>query len=151
MIDEQLFQHALAHLLRRGRAWINLHARRNRGRTSDGSARGLRLVWQSLPGDFRRAILIQNWLAIRSHRGQAEFHQTHPAVARDRQLGMIAIVRHFLGRDLTGLQHRGGHQLALPVRHELRHFDLAAVHLDLELLDRRRGGRGGLGFGCRCG
>ena len=45
-----------------------------------------------------------------------------------------------------GLQHCGGLQLPLPVRHQLRHLDLTAVHLDFDLLDRWRGG---LGFDCR--
>ncbi len=149
MVDEQPFEDALSHLFGSRRTGINLHPRRDGRRTRNGTARRLRLVGQGLPGDFRRTILIQKRLAIRPHRRQAKLHQAHAAIARNRQLGMIAIVRHLLGRDLTGLQHRGRHQPALPVGHELGHLDLAAVHLDLDLLDRRRrGGRGGLGFGC---
>ena len=45
-------------------------------------------------GDLRRAVGIHHRLAVRAQRGRAEFDEAHAAVAGDRQLRMIAIMRH---------------------------------------------------------
>ena len=139
MIDEQKFQHAFAHLLHAGRGGVNFHAGRNRRGAGDGGARRL--------GDFGRAIGIHHRLAVRPHGGRAELDEAHAAIAHDRQLGMIAIMRHVRLRQRAGLDHRRRDGLAgKRVRHRLRHGDFLAVHLDLDGLDRRRRG---LGFSCR--
>ena len=147
VVDEQKFQDAFAHLLRRWRTRINFHAGRNRRGAGNRAAHCRRLVRQYLLRDLRCAVFVQHGFAVRPNQRQAELDEAHAAVARDRQLGMIAIVRHFDTGQRTGLQHRCGLQFTLPVRHQLRHFNLAPVHLDPDLLDRR--GRG-LGFGCCC-
>ena len=156
MIDEERFQHRLAHLLRRGRIRINLHARRNGRGAGDGPARRARLVGQHGLRNLRRAVLVEHRLAVRAHLRRAEFDEAHAAVAGDGELRVVAIVRHLMRRELTGLKHRGRLHLALPVGHHLRHLDFAAVHLDFDFVRRRRrgrrsGGRGGLGFSCRGG
>ena len=58
---------------------------------------------------------------------------------------MIAIVRHVGLRQLAGLNHGRGRQLARPVRHQLRHFDFATIHLHLDFFNH---GCGGLVLSC---
>ena len=113
---------------------VNFHSRRNRRRAGNGRTRRL--------GDFRRAVGIHHGLAVRAKGGHAEFDKAHAAVADDRQLGMIAIMRHVLLGEFARLNHRGRHRLAGDrIRHRLRHFDFAPVHLHLDFFDR-----GGAGF-----
>jgi hypothetical protein len=139
VIDEQRFEHALAHLLHAGRLGVNLQARRNGRGAGDGRARRL--------GDFGRAVRVQHRLAVGAERRGAKFHQAHAAVAGDGQLGMPAIMRHLHLGQLAGLDHGRGRELARPVGGEPRHFDFAAIHLHLDFFNRRRGG---LGFSCGC-
>ena len=140
MIDEQKFQNAFAHLFHAGRRSVNFHAGRNRRRACDGRTRRLR--------DLRRAVGIQNRLAIRAERGRPIFHEAHAAVADDRQLRMIAIMRHVGRGERARLDHRGRNRLAgNRVGHRLGHFDFATVHLHLDFFNRRRG----LDFSCGCG
>ena len=130
MVDEQKFQNAFAHLFHAGRARVNFHAGRNRRGAGDGRARRLR--------DLRRAVGIQNRLAVRAERGRAVFDEAHAAVADDRQLRMIAIMRHVLLRDFARLNHRGRNRLAgNRIGHRLRHFDFATVHLHLDFFNRQ--------------
>src|SRR5205807_3369646 len=102
---------------------------------------------QYLLRDLRCAVFVQHGFAVRPHHRQAELDEAHAAVAGDGQLGMIAVMRHLDAGERAGLQHRCGLRFALPVRHQLRHFNLASAHPDPDLLDRRRRG---FGFGCCC-
>ena len=131
MVDEQRFEHAFTHLFHGGRLRVNFHARRNWRRAGDRRTRRL--------GDLERTVGIDGRLAVGAERGRAELDEAHAAVADDRQLRMPAVMRHVRLGQFARLDHRRGRELAGPVGGEARHFDFAAVHLDLDLLDRGRG------------
>ena len=145
MVDEQGFEHGFAHLLGGRRARVNLHAGRDGRCAGDGAARSGGFVGEDLAGDFRCPIFVENRLAVGSEHRQAEFDQTHAAIAGHGQLGMVAVVRHLDAGEGAGLEHGGGLQFALPVRHQLRHLDLAPVDLEFDFFG---GWLEGFGFGC---
>ena len=82
---------------------------------------------------------IQDRLAVRAERRRAELDQAHAAIAGDRQLGMIAIMRHI---RLAPVRTPGSSSWARACRTRsgvsLRHFEFAPVHLHLDLFNRRR-------------
>ena len=139
VIDQEGFQNGLAHLFGGGRTGIDFHTRGDGGGAGDGAAGSGRLVGQNGARDFWSAVGVENGFAVRADDGRAELDQAHAAIADDGQFGMIAIMGDVDSGQRAGLQHRGGLRLALPIRRQFGHFDLAAVHLDLDLLDRRRG------------
>ena len=146
VIDEQRFEHRLAHLLRRGRSRINLHAGRDRRGASDRPARCAGFVRQRLAHNLWRAIFVEDRVAIRAHGGKAELDQAHAAIAGDGQFRMIAVVRDLHTGQCARLKHGCRLEFALPIRHQLGHLNFPTVHHDLIF---STGGGAGLSWSSR--
>jgi hypothetical protein len=118
MIDQQRFQHRLAHPQDPWRLGVNLHAGRNRCGAGDRSARRGRIIRQHLQHNPWRPVRVQNRLTIRAHRRQPELHEAHAAIARHRQLRDDSNSAAPSRPQLARLDHRGRQG---PARDRIRH------------------------------
>ncbi len=121
MIDEEEFHHALAAFVDQRRRGANGRAFAHLRGAADGGARN--------PVDFRLAVGIEHWRARGVHLGSARLDKAHAAVARDGELGVIAVMGNELAhtpRNLDGVEPLG---------------KLHPDAVDLNIDQRRVGGR----------
>ena len=114
VIDEEEFHHALATVLNLRRVGADMEAGRRVGGAAD-----LR------PGDpvdflFARRRIHDRRLRYRIDRQHAHFDQAHPAIADDRKLRVVAVIRHVHADQARCFDHVGA----------LWHSDLPAVDID---------------------
>ena len=88
MVDQQKLHHALAAFAHHRRIRPHAHPLGHLLRT--GNLR----PWN--PCDLRLAVRAQNRLPVWRHFRHPDFHQTHPAVARGAELGVVAVPGHKL-------------------------------------------------------
>ena len=97
MVDEQKFHHALAAFFDERRGGANAHALGDFHRAANLRLRS--------PADLGPAIGIQHGLAVGSHLRAAGLHETHAAVARRAEFGVVAVVRNEFAALHAGLDH----------------------------------------------
>jgi len=114
VIDEEELHHALARVLHHLGRGADVHARGDVGAAADLRARD--------PVDLllARGRIHDRRLGGRVDGGHAHLNQAHAAIAGDRELRMVAEVRHVDVHEARGLDHVGA----------LRHGDLLAVDVD---------------------
>jgi hypothetical protein len=114
VVDEEEFHHALARVLHHLGGGADVHARRDIGAAADLRARD--------PVDLRlaRGGIHDRRFGRRVDGGHAHLDEAHAAVAHDRELRVVADVRHVDVHEAGGLDDVGA----------LRHGDLLAVDVD---------------------
>ena len=130
VIYEQAFQHSFAHLFCLWAAGVNFHARNQiRGAADHALGRGA-FVGQHHRINLQGAILVHRRFAIRTGpTGHAYVYEAHPAVAGHWQFWVITVMGDLDPGMLTRLQHRGWHEITLPISCELGHIDLSPIYL----------------------
>ena len=115
VVDEQKFHHALAAFFDERRGGANAHALGDFHRAANLRLRS--------PADLGLAIGIQHGLAVGSHLRAAGLHETHAAVARRAEFGVVAVVRNEFAALHAGLDHARafGKLFPLPVDLHIDH------------------------------